>query len=57
MKGTIARGQNNEEDKINFDVLNQSNKDKAENVMIVDLLRNDLSKISKTGTVKQPIYL
>lgn len=52
MKGTIARGQNNEEDKINFDVLNQSNKDKAENVMIVDLLRNDLSKISKTGTVK-----
>lgn len=52
MKGTIARGQNSEEDKINSDVLKQSNKDKAENVMIVDLLRNDLSKISKTGTVK-----
>lgn len=52
MKGTIARGQNIKEDKINFDTLKSSDKDKAENVMIVDLLRNDLSKISKTGTVK-----
>jgi para-aminobenzoate synthetase component I len=32
--------------------LKQSKKDKAENVMVVDLVRNDLSRISKPGTVK-----
>lgn len=51
MKGTIGRSNNPEEDDHNFKTLQNSNKDKAENVMIVDLLRNDLSKISKVGTV------
>lgn len=51
MKGTIARGSNETEDADNFLALKASKKDRAENVMIVDLLRNDLSKISKTGTV------
>jgi len=35
--------------------LASSRKDRAENVMIVDLLRNDLSRIAKPGTVKVPV--
>lgn len=52
MKGTIKRGQNIAEDKSNYETLKHSDKDKAENVMIVDLLRNDLSRIAKKGSVK-----
>lgn len=52
MKGTIARGKSEEEDKQNIDFLKNDIKNRAENVMIVDLLRNDLGKIAKTGTVK-----
>lgn len=52
MKGTIARGGSLTEDEENFTTLKHSKKDRAENVMIVDLLRNDLSKISKVGTVE-----
>ncbi|WP_284141521.1 aminodeoxychorismate synthase component I [Virgibacillus sp. LDC-1] len=54
MKGTIKRGRWFEEDIANRNVLVHSEKDKAENLMIVDLLRNDLSKIAKTGTVQVP---
>ncbi|WP_436855060.1 chorismate-binding protein [Staphylococcus caeli] len=59
MKGTIARGQSEQEDEQNFKTLRQSAKDRAENVMIVDLLRNDLSRIAQTGTVKvyQPFHI
>lgn len=51
MKGTIARGETDLEDRRNLETLRQSAKDKAENVMIVDLLRNDIGRIAKSGTV------
>ena len=51
MKGTIGRGRWTAEDQDLAERLRQSKKDQAENVMIVDLLRNDLGKVSKTGTV------
>ncbi len=44
IKGTIKRGASTAEDKANARWLQQSLKNRAENVMIVDLLRNDLSK-------------
>lgn len=54
MKGTIERGLNEIEDKNKIDYLYNDIKNRAENVMIVDLLRNDLGRISKTGSVKVP---
>ncbi|WP_257214253.1 chorismate-binding protein, partial [Staphylococcus pasteuri] len=51
MKGTIPRGDNDKEDYNNYLQLQQSDKDKAENVMIVDLLRNDISRIAETGSI------
>ena len=56
MKGTIKRGINLSDDLHHIKLLKRSAKDKAENVMIVDLLRNDIGKISKTGSV-QPYNL
>jgi len=52
MKGTAARGRNSSEDEAASDFLKQDPKSKAENLMIVDLIRNDLSKISTPGTVQ-----
>lgn len=52
MKGTIKRGKTAAEDEAKADELYHSDKNRAENVMIVDLLRNDLSVVAKTGTVK-----
>lgn len=52
MKGTIARGDTPETDEANYKRLRQSAKDQAENVMIVDLLRNDIARIAQTQTVK-----
>ena len=52
IKGTIKRIEDFKKDKKQIESLSKSEKDKAEHLMIVDLLRNDLGKISKFGTVK-----
>ena len=52
MKGTISRGNNKKQDEKNLQILKNSGKDKSENLMITDLLRNDLGKIAKIGTVQ-----
>ncbi|MDP2303014.1 MAG: aminodeoxychorismate synthase component I [Ignavibacteria bacterium] len=51
MKGTIGRGISKTEDQKNYELLINSEKDKAENLMIVDLIRNDLGNIGETGSV------
>jgi para-aminobenzoate synthetase/4-amino-4-deoxychorismate lyase len=51
MKGTAPRGRWPEEDRAAAEHLLASAKDRAENAMIVDLLRNDLGRISRAGSV------
>jgi para-aminobenzoate synthetase component 1 len=52
IKGTIARMRNEEEDIVQKMTLLNDRKEQAENVMIVDLVRNDLSHTAKKGSVK-----
>lgn len=52
IKGTRPRGKTAEQDQVNAEELLQSEKDHAENVMIVDLLRNDLSRVCSPHSVK-----
>jgi len=51
MKGTAGRGLTYESDQSQAEWLRRSEKNQAENVMIVDMVRNDLGRIARTGSV------
>ncbi|MFC1976003.1 chorismate-binding protein [Chloroflexota bacterium] len=54
MKGTATRGLTLAEDEAQAQWLHHSEKNRAENVMIVDMIRNDIGRIATTGSVRVP---
>lgn len=54
MKGTAARGRTLVEDRARRAALRRSPKERAENLMIVDMVRNDLGRVAHTGSVAVP---
>ena len=54
MKGTARRGRTVEEDRVASDALQRSAKERAENVMVVDMVRNDLGRVAAVGSVEVP---
>ena len=57
MKGTAPRGRTTKEDQEQVVALLASKKEQSENLMIVDLLRNDMSRLAKRGSVKaDPLF-
>jgi para-aminobenzoate synthetase/4-amino-4-deoxychorismate lyase len=54
MKGTAVRGLTLPQDDENARTLAASEKNRAENVMIVDMIRNDLGRVATTGSVRVP---
>lgn len=54
IKGTIKRGSDPQQDQQRAEQLIASSKDRAENLMIVDLLRNDLSRNAEPGSIRVP---
>jgi para-aminobenzoate synthetase component I len=52
IKGTAARGNSEKEDLANKKTLQNKQKERSENIMIVDLVRNDFSKIAQKNSVK-----
>lgn len=54
MKGTAVRGRTLAEDEANRAALAASEKNRAENVMIVDMIRNDMGRVARVGSVRVP---
>lgn len=54
MKGTANRGRTNAEDRRRAAALRASPKERAENLMIVDMVRNDLGRVARVGSIRVP---
>jgi len=54
IKGTISRLEKETDDMLQKEILHNDEKERAENVMIVDLMRNDLAQCCEVGTIKVP---